>query len=55
MKEEALTRFRLLPVSWVIPLVEPACPTPWQSVWVRINNKWKEGEIIVDGKRVTNG
>ena len=54
MKDEALTIFISLPVSWVIPLIEPACTTPWQRIEVKIDDKWKKEEIIVGGKEVTN-
>ena len=54
MKDKALTIFISLPVSWVIPFIEPACTTPWQRIQVKINDKWTKGEIIVDGKEVTN-
>lgn len=47
---EALVRLVLLPEIWTSTVDEPDAPSARGKVWIQINEKWREGEIIAKGK-----
>lgn len=43
---EALARLVLLPAIWTSTVAKPDVPSTGAKVWVKINDKWREGEMV---------
>lgn len=42
----------MLPVIWISTAAEPNVPFKSEKVGLKINNKWRKGEIIVNGEEM---
>lgn len=47
---EALARLVLLPAVWTSTVAKFNVPSTGGKVWVKLNDKWREGEIIAEGE-----
>lgn len=50
---ETLARLVLLPAIWTNTVAKPNVSSKGGKVWVKVDDKWREGEIIDECKRMS--
>lgn len=50
--EGELSTVELLPIKGMSTVVEPNLSSTTGAMWVKISDKWREVEIVTEGKRI---